>query len=287
MAEAVGDRSGPRRDLRPDPAAGRAVPPARTALVTGASRGIGRALAVGLARAGLDVAVLARDGDRLADVAREIEGLGRRTAVAVADVTDAAAVDRAVADVDNALGSIDLLVNNAGRIDTEVPLWEADRDEWWAVMETNVRGPFLLARAVVPGMLARGGGRVIDLNSGAGTRDSADATAYYASKTALFRIGGGLHEAGFAHGLRAFELAPGVVDTDMTRSMRSHEDRTEWTDVADVVELAVMIARGGIDELSGRYLRAGTDTPASLRFQLGRGEPAESVRKLRVADWPA
>lgn len=262
------------------------VPPARTALVTGASRGIGRALAVGLARAGLDVGVLARDGDRLAEVAREIEALGRGAVVAVADVTDAAAVDAAVDQVEAGLGSIDLLVNNAGRIDAEVPLWEADRDEWWSVMETNVRGPFLLARAVVPGMLARGGGRVIDLNSGAGTRDSADATAYYASKTALFRIGGALHEAGFDRGLRAFELAPGVVVTDMTRSMRSHENRTEWTDVEDVVELAVMIARGGLDELSGRYLRAGTDTPASLRFQLGLGEPADAVRRLRVADWP-
>jgi 3-oxoacyl-[acyl-carrier protein] reductase len=69
--------------------------------------------------------------------------------------------------------------------------------------------------------------------------------------------------------------------------MRAHESRTEWTDVADVVELAVMIARGGLDELSGRYLRAGADTPASLRFQLGRGEPDDSVRKLRVADWPS
>ncbi|MPV38371.1 SDR family NAD(P)-dependent oxidoreductase [Georgenia subflava] len=265
----------------------RAVPVARTALVTGASRGIGRALAVGLARAGLDVAVLARDAEMLAEVAAEIEGLGRRSVVVAADVTDAAAVDDAVARVENELGSIDLLVNNAGRIDTEVPLWEADRDEWWSVVETNVRGPFLLARAVVPGMLARGGGRVIDLSSGAGTRDTDDATAYNVSKTALFRIGGSLHAAGYDRGLRTFELAPGVVVTDMTTSMRAHEDRTEWTDVADVVELAVMIARGGLDELSGRYLRAGADTPASLRFRLGIGDPADATRRLRVADWPA
>ncbi|MFC7405406.1 SDR family oxidoreductase [Georgenia alba] len=264
-------------------------PPARTALVTGATRGIGRAIAVGLARAGLDVGVVARDAARLEEVAGEVRDLGRKAVVAVADVTDSAAVESAVRAVEDGLGSVDLLVNNAGRIDAEVPLWEADPDEWWAIMETNVRGPFLVSRAVVPGMLARGGGRVIDLNSGSGTRDTAHTTAYYASKTALFRIGGALHEAGYDRGLRAFELAPGVVVTDMTRSMPVHRDRTDWTDVADVVELAVMIARGGLDELSGRYLRAGTDTPASLRFQAARGQVTadDMVRKLRVADWPS
>ncbi|GAA4424149.1 3-ketoacyl-ACP reductase [Georgenia halophila] len=260
-------------------------PPARTALVTGASRGIGQALAVGLARAGLDVGLVARDGYRLEQVAEEVRGLGRRAVAATADVTDQEAVAAAVDAVEHDLGSVDLLVNNAGRIDAEVPLWDADPDEWWSVVETNVRGPFLFARAVVPGMLERGGGRVIDLNSGSGTRDSARATAYYVSKTAMFRIGGAIHEGGYERGLRAFELAPGVVVTDMTRSMEAHRNRTEWTDVEDVVELAVTIARGDVDELSGRYLRAGTDTPASLRAQLGRD--LEAARKLRVTGWPS
>ncbi|MHB1065277.1 MAG: SDR family NAD(P)-dependent oxidoreductase [Georgenia sp.] len=272
-----------RRDLRPAPGA---VPPARTALVTGASRGIGRELALGLAGAGLDVAVLARDGDRLAEVAAQVEALGRRAVAAVADVTVPEEVAGAVRRVEDELGTVDLLVNNAGRIDTEVPLWEADPAEWWSVMETNVRGPFLLARAVVPGMLARGGGRVIDLNSGAGTRDNADATAYNASKTALFRIGGALHAAGHDRGLRTFEVAPGVVVTDMTTAMRAHAGRTEWTDVAAVVELVLVIARGGLDELSGRYLRAGTDTPTSARFLAARGL-TETARRLRLADWDA
>ncbi|MFD1719255.1 SDR family NAD(P)-dependent oxidoreductase [Georgenia deserti] len=275
----------PARTGDPAPARTGDPAPARTALVTGASRGIGRALALGLARAGLDVALIARDGVRLEEVTQEVRDLGRRAAARVADVTDPDAVRAAVEAIEDALGPIDLLVNNAGRIDTEVPLWEADPDEWWAVVETNVRGPFLLARAVVPGMVARGGGRVIDLNSGAGTRDNADATAYYVSKTALFRIGGGLHEAGYDRGLRAFELAPGVVVTDMTSSMRAHANRTEWTDVAEVVDLAVAIARGELDAHSGRYLRAGTDTVESLRHQAGTDHP-DAVRRLRVSDWP-
>ncbi len=257
------------------------VAAAQTALVTGASRGIGRELAIGLARAGLDVALLARDARLLEATAEEVRAAGRRAVVLTADVTDAAAVQAAVARAEDELGSLDLLVNNAGVIDAEVPLWESDPEQWWSVVETNVRGPFLLAHAVVPGMLARGGGRVIDLNSGAGTRDSALATAYYVSKTALFRIGGGLHEAGYDRGLRAFELAPGVVRTDMTESMRMHEGRTEWTTPAEVVALVVALARGELDALSGCYVRAGTDTPESLRELVARGLSADE-RRLRV-----
>lgn len=257
------------------------VPPARTALVTGASRGIGRMLAVGLAQAGLDVALLARDERLLTSTAQDVEAAGRRAVVLTADVTDADAVGRAVATAEGELGSIDLLVNNAGVIDPEVPLWEAEPERWWAVVETNVRGPFLLAHAVVPGMLARGGGRVINLNSGSGTRDGDVATAYYVSKTALFRIGGGLHEAGYDRGLRSFELAPGVVRTDMTASMRAHEGRTEWTEPAEVIALAVSVARGELDAFSGRYIRAGADTPESLRELVARGL-APDERRLRV-----
>ena len=277
--------------------AARTVAPARTALVTGASRGIGRAIAVGLAAAGLDVALLARDADRLAGVADEIGALtvsgAGRAVVVTADVTDAAAVTAAVGAAQDALGSVDLLVNNAGRVDAEVPLWEADPDEWWAIVETNVRGPFLLAHAVVPGMLARGGGRVVDLNSGAGSHDMDGASAYNASKTALLRLGANLHRSGFARGLRTFEVSPGVVQTDMTASMVMHEGRTEWTPVERTVEMVVAIARGELDAFSGAFVRVTHDSPESLRAAaeeaLGRGDvlPGPDARRLRVTRWGA
>jgi len=262
------------------------VPPARTALVTGASRGIGRAVALGLARAGLDVALVARDAARLADIAREVRGLGRTAVELPADVTDAAAVASAVRSAeasvaDGGLGSVDLLVNNAGRIDAEVPLWEADPDEWWSVLETNVRGPFLLARHVVPGMLARGGGRVVDLASGASTHEMAASTAYNASKTALLRLGSGLHEAGHGRGLRVFELSPGTVATEMTAGMPMHAGRTEWTPVERTVEMVVAIARGDLDACSGWYLRVTHDTPESLA-RLAAGATAPAARRLRA-----
>lgn len=246
--------------------AGANPPPARTALITGASRGIGRHLARGLAAAGLDVALVATSAEGLREVRAELAANvpGVRVALLVADVRDAEAVAGCVEQAEAELDGIDLLVNNAGRVDAEVPLWEADPEQWWDVMATNVLGPFLLARAVIPGMLARGGGRIIDINSGSGTRDAAEASAYTAAKTALFRIGGAVHLAGFDRGLRTFEMAPGVVYTDMTAGMRMHESREEWTEPADVVALAVALARGDGDHLSGSYLRVGLDAPWEL-----------------------
>lgn len=262
------------------------MPAARTVLVTGATRGIGRAVALGLADAGLDVALLARDAGLLAEVADQVRERGRSALVLRADVTDPAAVAAAVARAEapvaeGGLGGVDLLVNNAGRIDAEVPLWEADPDEWWSVLETNVRGPFLLARHVVPGMLSRRGGRVIDLNSGSGSHDMTYSSAYNLSKTALMRIGHHLHATAHERGLRALELAPGVVATDMTAAMAVHADRTEWTPVERTVDLAVAFARGELDECSGWFVRASQDTPDSLRA-LAAGSTAAAPRRLRV-----
>lgn len=261
-------------------------PAASTALVTGATRGIGRAVALGLADAGLDVALLARDAARLEEVAAEVRGRGRRALVLPADVTDpeavADAVRRAEAPVDEGgLGSVDLLVNNAGRIDAEVPLWEADADEWWQILETNVRGPFLLARHAVPGMLVRGGGRVVDLNSGSGSHDMTVASAYNLSKTALMRLGHHLHAAGYERGLRVLEVAPGVVQTDMTGSMSMHAERTEWTPVERTVAVVVSFARGELDDCSGWFVRVSDDTPDSLR-RLAAEATAAAPRRLRV-----
>src|SRR5687768_6605580 len=127
----------------------------QVALITGASRGIGRHLADGLAARGMAVAGLARDEERVTSAMAEVAGAsGVRTLAVAADVTDRAAVDAAVARVADELGRVDLLVNNAGMIDAaEVPLWEADPDQWWDVVASHVRGAQLMARAVVPGML--------------------------------------------------------------------------------------------------------------------------------------
>jgi NAD(P)-dependent dehydrogenase (short-subunit alcohol dehydrogenase family) len=219
-------------------------------VVTGASRGIGHHVAEGLERAGYAV---------------------ERGSRGVADVTDRGAVERWVGEVVDRHGKVDLLVNNAGVIDAEVAIEESDPDEWWRTMEVNVLGPYLVTRFVMPHMVRAGGGRVVNLNSGAGTRAGDVASAYNASKTALARVTGSVHLSGAAHGIRAFDLAPGVVRTDMTLSMPSHEGRTQWTSPGEVVELVLALASGELDAWSGRMVRAGADTPASLRERAAAG----------------
>jgi NAD(P)-dependent dehydrogenase (short-subunit alcohol dehydrogenase family) len=258
--------------------------PDRVAVVTGASRGIGALVAGALADGGYAVCLLARDGSAAVRVAGEIGSRGGLAMARSLDVTDELAVGDAVEAVLSAWGRIDVLVNNAGRIEREVPLWEADVDQWWSVLTTNVRGPFLMTRAVVPQMIATGGGRVINLNSGAGNTERAELSAYSASKSALARITGSTHRAGWAAGIRAFDLAPGVVRTEMTLSMDLHRGRTEWTEPTDVTDLVMALAGGELDAWSGRFVRAGVDTPATLRDRAGLGLD-DDARTLRLRPW--
>src|SRR5699024_3263936 len=149
------------------------------------------------------------------------------------DVTDGPEVERTIGEIISELPHpVGLLVNNAGRIDQEVPLGEAAAKEWRNVVTTNLIGSFNTSRAVTPRLLAAGGGRVVELASGAGAKDWDRASAYLASKAALIRNVGHLHEAGFDLGLRSFAIAPGTVKTEMTQSMRAHADRTEFTPVS-------------------------------------------------------
>ncbi len=261
------------------PAVPTAPPPSRVALVTGAGRGLGRHVAAGLAERGQSVGLLGRRPEPLQELAAQIAAGGGAAAVVVADVRDAGAVQRAVAEVEAELGPIDLLVNNAGVIESvEVPLWQADPQEWWDVIETDLRGPVNCVRAVVPGMIARGGGRVVDLASGSGIHDQPVYSAYSAAKAALMRVGGHLHVAGAELGLRAFEVAPGVVRSDMTGSMAVHENRTDWTPPQGLVTMVAAIAGGRLDAWSGCYLHAGVDDPD----QLATFAPGAGVRRLGV-----
>ena len=256
----------------------------RVAVVTGASRGIGALIARALAAEGYAVCLLARNGLLATAVAKEIGAAGALAMARAVDVTDEVAVGDVVETVLSSWGRIDLLVNSAGLIEREVPLWEAEVDQWWSVITTNVRGPFLMTRAVVPPMIAAGGGRIININSGAGTAERADLSAYSASKSALARITGSTHRAGWAQGIRAFDLAPGVVRTQMTLSMQMHRRRTQWTDPGDVTDLALALAGGQLDAWSGRFVRAGVDTAQTLAARGGAGLD-DAARTLRLRPW--
>ncbi len=268
----------------------------RAAIVTGASRGIGRAVALALARAGAPVGLIARDADLLGEVAGEITAVGGRAIFKAVDVTDTEATGiaaEALARELAALGTpVSLLVNAAGRIDREVALWEADPAEWREIIETNLIGSFNVSNAVIPRMLdavnlADGNFcRVVELASGSGARDWAKASAYTSSKAGQIRVVGHLHEAGNKLGLRSFAVAPGVVRTDMTGSMDIHVGRNEFTPVELTENLVLSIHRGELDAWSGKYLRVTHDSPeALLSFERKNGSPAESARRLGIAPW--
>ena len=233
------------------------------AVVTGASRGIGAHIAVALETAGYAVA---------------------RGSTAVAPVTDRVAVEDWVREVLDRHGRVDLLVNNAGVIDTEVPLLDSDPEEWWRTVEVNVRGAYLMTWALGRAMRERTGGteglRVVNLNSGAGLRAGRVATAYNLSKTALARLTGSTHLAG----IPALDLMPGVVRTDMTEAMLAHRERTEWTDPADVTALVLAFAAGELDTWSGRLVRAGVDTVESLR-ERATSTLGDADRTLVLRPW--
>ncbi|TDD98837.1 SDR family NAD(P)-dependent oxidoreductase [Jiangella asiatica] len=259
------------------------VPAGRTALITGASRGIGRALALGLADRGVAVGLLARDRERLDEVVAECRHRRVAAVGVTADVTSREEVAAAVEAVAGHLDRIDLLVNNAGIIErVERPFLDTDVEDSWRVIEVDVRGPLLVTHAVMPVMLAGGGGRVVNLNSGLGYRPAPYYTGYAMAKGALARFTSMLDVQYRGQGIATFDLSPGHVETGMTTAMPMHVGRTTWTAATDVVDLVGAISDGRLDELSGRFFRAGTDTAESL-LALREEILARDARALRLS----
>jgi len=249
-------------------------------LVTGGGRGIGRALVEGLAARGAAVGLCARSAGQVAEVVAAVETAGGRCVGVSGDVTNDDEVHQVAHAVADQLGPIDVVVCNAGAIDpAETDPWRADLDAWWRVLEVNVLGTQRVLQAVVPGMIERGGGRVIGLTSGMALRDVPDYSAYCVSKTALLRLSGVYSEAGREHGLAVFDIAPGVVRTAMTAGMPVMAGREQWTDPDLVVDLVANASSGALDHLSGCFLRAGADDPAALRAEVGERMAADSAAR--------
>lgn len=236
------------------------------AFVTGASRGIGRAVALALAEAGADVALVARSGDDLRRVADEVHERGTHAVVYVADVTDRTAVDAAARRAESELGPIDVLVANAGIAAGGQPIWEADPEVWWRVQRVNVLGILHVVQAIVPGMVERGAGRVIHVGSYAGVRPQAGGSAYSCSKTTVLRLNETLAEELEATGVTSFAMSPGMVRTDMTRDLIELRDIPEssLTDIGEGARLIVRLAAGHADPLSGRMIHVSDDLDAMI-----------------------
>jgi 3-oxoacyl-[acyl-carrier protein] reductase len=231
----------------------------RVGVITGAGRGIGREIAATLAAERMSLLLLARTGEQVRAVAEALtQEHGVDCLPAAIDVTDSAAVDRVVMHAEQRLGPVDLLVNNAGVIErTETAFWETDFEDAWRVVTTNLRGPMLLTRALLPAMIGRGRGHVVNISSRArAAARTGTYTGYAVSKRALSTFTELLAAPLAGTGVVVVDVLPGLVRTDMTLSMPVWADVTDWDDASATAGVVADIARGRYDDRAGQLLDA-------------------------------
>jgi 3-oxoacyl-[acyl-carrier protein] reductase len=191
----------------------------KTALVTGAGKGIGKAIAIALAKEGVNVALLARTKTDLEKVAAEIDELGVETAIVTADVTNISSVNQAVEQVQQELGFIDILINNAGTASFG-KFMELEPDHWEQIIKVNLMGPYYVTRAVLPAMISQKTGDIVNISSTAGQRGSAVTSAYSASKFGLIGLSESLMQEVRKHNIRVTTLTPSTVATDLAVELK-------------------------------------------------------------------
>jgi len=241
----------------------------QVALVTGGGRGLGRAFAIALAKAGARVAVTARTAEPLAQTVAMVERAGGRALAIPGDVSAPDAVAHVVRTAESQLGMVDILVNNAGAVGPLGYDWEVDLEDWWRTFEVNVRGPFLYARAVLPGMVKRQRGRIVNISTGAGFGRLPQMDAYCATKAALTQWTKCLAADIQAHGVTVFAFHPGMVRTSMLDSLTSPDvpnavqayfssllSQGRDVPIERSAQMLLFLVSGRADALSGRFIRA-------------------------------
>ncbi|HEX2051889.1 MAG TPA: SDR family NAD(P)-dependent oxidoreductase [Actinomycetota bacterium] len=196
----------------------------KVAIVTGASRGIGRAIALGLAAAGADVALAARRRDDLDDVARAVEGHGRRALVVPTDVTQRDQIEALVATTVDELGGLDVLVNNAGGTRFQAPLLALRPDGWDKVMRLNLDAVFHATQIAAATMVERGGGSIVQISSVAGVQGAPSLSFYSAAKGGVRLMTQAVAKELAGSNVRVNVIAPGWVATDLNAMLRADED---------------------------------------------------------------
>jgi NAD(P)-dependent dehydrogenase (short-subunit alcohol dehydrogenase family) len=244
------------------------------AIVTGAGRGVGRVIALGLAHAGAAVAVAARSREEVEGVSGAITGNGGRAIAVPTDVTDEHAVGSLIDEVESTFGPPTVLVNNAGSWGHVGPVAEADPAAWWHDVEVSLKGTFLCTRAVLPAMLRAGRGRIVNVSSYAAVAPSPYMTAYACAKAAVLRFTDSLAAELEGSGVLAFSITPGFVRTQLIERAAASdkgrqflpelEERPDTLEPERAARLVADIASGRLDALSGRFLHVLDDTDALL-----------------------
>lgn len=226
----------------------------KVALITGGARGLGRTMAAALAEAGADIALAGRSKDTCQDAADGIaSATGRQVAAFSADVTKIADVERLVDDVEREFGSVDILVNNAG-INIRGPIQQLTEADWDAVIDTNLKGPFLCARAIGPRMVSRGWGRVINLGSVLGVIALPGRAPYASSKAGIINLTRVLALEWAGTGVTANAICPGAFATEMNRSLL--DDPVKYKEFVAQIPMGRW---GELEELTGAVVFLASD----------------------------
>jgi NAD(P)-dependent dehydrogenase (short-subunit alcohol dehydrogenase family) len=251
------------------------------AVVTGGGRGVGRVLAQALSGAGAAVGLVARSADQLAESVRLIEAAGGVAVAATADLADPTAAEMAMGQLRDALGPADLLVNNAGITGPVGPAWEVSEQEWWRTVEVNLRAVTICSRLVLADMVARRGGRIVNVTSRAGVYRWPLLSAYSVSKAAVVKYTENLAQETKRYGIAVFSVHPGMLPIGFgeqalvaAQGEGPHRGLREWfrgefaagrsAQPDQAAGLLIRIAAGDADELSGRHLSVHDDLDTIL-----------------------
>jgi 3-oxoacyl-[acyl-carrier protein] reductase len=233
----------------------------QVAVITGAGRGIGRAIALRFANAGADVACVSRTAENSEKVAAEVRSLGRKSWAHAVDVADAKAVEAAANKILSEAGRVDILINNAG-ITRDGLLMRMSEEDWDAVLDTNLKGAFMFTKAFSRGFIKQRSGRIINISSVIGLMGNAGQCNYAASKSALIGFTKSVARELASRGITVNAIAPGFIETDMTANM-TPELRAELLkriplnalgQPEDIAEAALFLAAPAARYITGQVL---------------------------------
>ena len=235
----------------------------KVALVTGAHRGLGFAIAQGLARAGATVILNGRNEEALTAAAQSLDAQGLAASTAIFDVTVRAAVRESVAAIERQHGRVDILFNNAG-IQRRHPFAEFPQEDWDALIATNLTAPFIVSQAVVPGMIARRSGKIVHIASLMSELGRPTVVPYTAAKGGVRQLTRGMAVELAPHNIQVNAIAPGYFATEMNRALLDNAEFNAWVckrapagrwgEPHEIAGLAVFLASGASDYISGQML---------------------------------
>ncbi len=250
----------------------------KTAIITGASRGIGEATARAMAAEGANLLLLARNGGSLTDLAQELSGKGGRVEAMTCDVSEYSQVETAVSRARGLFEKVDIMVNNAAVIDPIGPLSTSTPKEWHKAISINLGGMYNGTRAVLPQMRRQGAGVIVNISSGAAHNPIEGWSAYCSSKAAAFMLTRCTHLENRGAGVRAMSLSPGTVATDMQRQIKASGinavSRMEFSDHAPVeipAQAIIWLTGDDAKDLAGEEVSL---RDPEIRARIGLDQPA-------------